>query len=366
MELGIIGLPKSGKTTVFNALTREQAEVTAYSTAPATPNIGVVKVPDYRFKELERIFEPKKTVRAEVKYIDVAGASKGLGKSEGIAGQFLSELSKVDALIHVVRAFADENVPHIEGSIDPERDVATLNLELAFSDMAIVERRLQRLQESLKAAKPFEREAAQWEQSVLMRIRKGLEADAAIRDLALDKDEARAIENHQFLTAKPLFLLINIGEPQLAEAPAIEEKLQRIYGQPQCRVGVLCGKLEMELSQLDEEEAQEFRSSMGLPEASLERMIHSSYELLGWLTFFTTASEELRARAIRQGTTTVKAAGKIHTDMEKGFIRAEVIAYDDLISCGCITEARKRGLLRLEGRSYVVQDGDIMTILFNL
>lgn len=365
MELGIIGLPKSGKTTVFNALTRGKAETAAYSAGTAVPNIGVVKVPDPRLRELERIFKPKRTVQAEVRYLDVAGAGKGLGKGEGIG--FLAELSKADALIHVVRAFRDENVPHIEGSIDPERDIATLNLELAFSDMAIIEKRLQRLQDSMsKGARPSEREAALWEHALLVRIKKALEEDVPIRDQALEKDEARAIENYQFLTAKPLFLLINIGESELAEARALEERLRKRYERPLSRVGVLCGKLEMELAQLEEKEAEEFRSAMGITEAGLERMVRSSYGLLGLITFFTTVSEELKSWAIRRGTTAVKAAGKIHTDMERGFIRAEVIGYDDLIRCGSMAEARKRGLLRLEGKTYVVQDGDIMTILFNV
>ncbi|MBI2908694.1 MAG: redox-regulated ATPase YchF [Chloroflexi bacterium] len=366
MELGIIGLPKSGKTTVFNALTRSQAETAAYA-AGGAPNIGVVKVPDPRLQALAAIFKPKRLVPAEVKYIDVAGAAAGFGKSEGIAGQFLTELSKVDALIHVVRAFPGENVPHIEGSIDPDRDIATVNLELAFSDMAIIEKRLQRLQDSLKSGKASDREAALWEQRLLARIKDGLEKEKPIREQTLEADEAKAVENYQFLTAKPLFLLINIGEAQLAEAPSIEEAARRRHERPLCRVGVLCGKIEEDLAQMDEKEAAEFRAALGLSgESSLDRMIRGSYELLGLITFLTVGPDENRAWAIREGTTALKAAGKIHSDLEKGFIRAEVVSYEDMMKCGSMAEARKRGLLRLEGKTYEVKDGDVITILFNV
>lgn len=364
MDLGIIGLPKSGKTTVFNALTRGKAEVAAFGSA-AAPNVGVVKVPDPRVDELTKMFKPRRTIYAEVKYIDVAGG-KGLGKTEGIAGQFLSEVSRVDALIHVVRAFQDENLPHPEGSVDPDRDIAAMNLELAFSDLAILERRLQRIQDTLKGAKASERDAALAEQALLNRTKKALEEDIPIRDQRLEKDEAKVIENYQFLTAKPLLLLVNIGESHLAEAQSTEEDFQKRYGKANCRVSVLCGKLEMELAQMEEEEAREFRADMGLSEAALDRMIRLSYELVGLVSFLTVGEDEVRAWSIPRATTAVKAAGKIHTDLEKGFIRAEVIHYSDLMNSGSMAEARKHGLLRLEGKTYIVQDGDILNILFNV
>jgi GTP-binding protein YchF len=365
MEIGIIGLPKSGKTTVFNALTRGKAQTDAYSSALA-PNIGVVKVPDPRLETLTKILKPKRTVPAEVTYIDIAAPAKGFGKAEGPGGQFLAYLSKVDALAHVVRVFEDERLPHPEGSVNPGRDVGTMNMELAFSDLAIIEKRMERLKASVKGAKPQEREAISREQTLLDKIKSGLEADTPVRDQSLSENEAKLLENFQFLTAKPMLLLLNIGEKQIAQASSLEDKYRGTYHSPYCDVAALCGKLEMELAQLDDAEAKEFRSDMGLTESGLDRVIRLSYSLLGLISFFTTASDEVRAWTIRRNTIAQKAAGKIHTDMERGFIRAEVISHDDLIKCGSMAEARKRGLLHLEGKNYIVQDGDVVTILFNV
>jgi GTP-binding protein YchF len=365
MEIGIIGLPKSGKTTVFNALTRGKAQTDAYSSALA-PNIGVVKVPDPRLETLTKILKPKRTVPAEVTYIDIAAPAKGFGKAEGPGGQFLAYLSKVDALAHVVRVFEDERLPHPEGSVNPGCDVGTMNMELAFSDLAIIEKRMERLKASVKGAKPQEREAISREQTLLDKIKSGLEADTPVRDQSLSENEAKLLENFQFLTAKPMLLLLNIGEKQIAQASSLEDKYRGTYHSPYCDVAALCGKLEMELAQLDDAEAKEFRSDMGLTESGLDRVIRLSYSLLGLISFFTTASDEVRAWTIRRNTIAQKAAGKIHTDMERGFIRAEVISHDDLIKCGSMAEARKRGLLHLEGKNYIVQDGDVVTILFNV
>jgi GTP-binding protein YchF len=365
MEIGIIGLPKSGKTTVFNALTRGKAQTDAYSSALA-PNIGVVKVPDPRLETLTTILKPKRTVPAEVTYIDIAAPANGFGKAEGPGGQFLAYLSKVDALAHVVRVFEDERLPHPEGSVNPGRDVGTMNMELAFSDLAIIEKRMERLKASLKGAKPQEREAISREQTLLDKIKSGLEADTPVRDQSLSENEAKLLENFQFLTAKPMLLLLNIGEKQIAQASSLEDKYRGTYHSPYCDVAALCGKLEMELAQLDDAEAKEFRSDMGLTESGLDRVIRLSYSLLGLISFFTTASDEVKAWTIRRNTIAQKAAGKIHTDMERGFIRAEVISHDDLIKCGSMAEARKRGLLHLEGKNYIVQDGDVVTILFNV
>ena len=365
MEIGIIGLPKSGKTTVFNALTRGKAQTDAYSSALA-PNIGVVKVPDPRLETLTKILKPKRTVPAEVTYIDIAAPLKGFGKGEGPGGQFLAYLSKVDALAHVIRVFEDARLPHPEGSVNPGRDVGTMNMELAFSDLAIIERRMERLQASLKGAKPQEREAISREQTLLDKIKSALEADTPVREQTLSENESKLLENFQFLTAKPMLLLLNIGEKQIPDATSLEDKFRSTYRSPNCEVAALCGKLEMELTQLDDVEAQEFRSALGVAESGLDRLIRLSYSLLGLISFFTTASGEVKAWTIRRNTTAQKAAGKIHTDMERGFIRAEVISHDDLIKCGSLAEARKRGLLRLEGKNYIVQDGDVVTILFNV
>ena len=366
MEIGIIGLPKSGKTTVFNAVIRGKAEVGAYTPSAAGPNIGVAKVPDPRLEVLSEMLHPKRKVPAEVTYVDLAAPPKGLGRSEGVGGQFLAHLSKADALLHVVRAFEDETVPHIDGSIDPERDVANLDLEFAFSDLAIIERRLQRIETSLKAAKPHEREAFSREKALLAKISSALESEVPIREQELTDEEKKAILSYQFLTAKPLLLVFNIGEDRLSQASSLEQEWRAKYQRPQSQAAVLCGKLEMELSQLEDTDAQEFRSALGLEEAALNLMIRLSYELLGLISFFTVVSDEVKAWTIHRQTPAVKAAGKVHTDMERGFIKAEVIAFDDLVKCGSIAEARKQGLLRAEGKDYIVRDGDVSTFLFNI
>ena len=366
MEIGIIGLPKSGKTTIFNALTRGQAETAPYASTTLTPNLGVSKVPEPRLQDLGKIFQPKKTIPAEVRYIDIAGTAKGFGKGAIMGGQLLNYLSNVDALLEIVRVFEDENVPHIEGSIDPKRDMATMDLELVFSDLAIIERRLKRLQDSLKSAKPSERDPLLKEQTLLLKVKSGLDKDIPTWQQGLTGEEIRSLANYQFLTAKPMLVVINIGEDQLARALSVEAELRSAHPYPQFDVVALCGKLEMELAQLSDDEAEEFRNVLGLTEPALDRIIGLSYQLLGLVSFFTTVSGELKTWTIPKGTTALKAAGKVHSDMEKGFIRAEVVGFGDVDSCGSLAEARKRGLLRLEGKNYVVQDGDIITFLFNI
>jgi len=362
MKVAIIGMPKSGKTTIFNALTRGKAEVADYSPT-LVPNTGVAKVPDSRLAELEGIFQPKKTVPAEVNYIDITGSLKGFGK-EGPGGEFLNYLTTSDALLQVVRAFADDRVPHPEGSIEPKRDTASLDLELAISDLAIMERRLEKLETSLKAAKASERDSYLKEQLLLQKVKAGLERDIPIRLQSLSKEELKMLANYQFLTAKPMLAVINIGEEQISRASQLENEISSLY--PQFAVVALCGKLEMELAQLGDAEAREFREAMGLSKPALDRVIELSYSLLGLVSFFTTVSSELKAWTIPAGTPAPKAAGKIHSDMERGFIRAEVVSYGDLESCGSLAEARKKGLLRTEGKNYLIQDGDVVTFLFNV
>jgi len=362
MKVAIIGIPKSGKTTIFNALTRGKVEVTAYSSTLA-PNTGVAKVPDSRLAVLEGIFQPKKTVPAEVSYTDIAGFIKGFGK-EGVGGELLNYLTTADALLQVVRAFEDNKAPHPEGSTEPKRDTASLDLELAISDLAIIERRLEKLETGLKAAKAAERESHLKEQFLLQKVKAELEKDIPIRLQSLTEEELKMLSNYQFLTAKPMLVVLNIGEEQISQASQLEGELSSLY--PQFAVVALCGKLEMELAQLSEEEAKEFREAMGLSKPALDRVIDLSYNLLGLVSFFTTVSAELKAWTIPGGTPAPKAAGKIHSDMERGFIRAEVISHDDLESCGNIAEARKRGLLRTEGKNYIIQDGDVVTFLFNV
>jgi len=361
VDIGIIGLPQSGRTTIFNALTKGKADI-----KDAALHMGVAKVPEPRLKVIADMLNPKKVVPAEVRYIDIGASVKGLAKDQAIGGQLLNELSNVHTLINVVRDFTNESIPHIEGSLDINRDIATMALELAFSDLAIIERRLAKIELSLKGAKQDERQAFLHEQETLGRIKTELENDVPLRKLSLTPDEARNITNYQFLTAKPLLNLVNIGEDQIPQSASREAELNSRYSSTNCRLITLCGKLEMELAQLDNSAAEEFRSEYGISESGLDRIIKLSYELLGLLSFFTTASNEIKAWSIKNGTDALHAAGKIHSDMERGFIRAEVISFDDLVKCGSLAEGRKRGLLRLEGKTYTIQDGDVITFLFNV
>ncbi len=362
MEIAIVGMPGSGKTTVFNALTGGGAEVAGYSSALAA-RTGVAKVPDPRLVVLQGIFQPKKVVPAEVTYTDIGGSPKSFGR-QALGGEVLNYLITADALLQVVCTFADERMPHPEGSIDAQRDMSALDLELAVSDLAIMERRLEKLEASLKGATASEREALLKEQALLQKVMTELERDIPIRDQSLAAEELKTLSNYQFLTAKPMLVVLNVGENQIAQALQMECEIGALY--PQFAVAAFCGKLEMEMGQLSETEAGEFRESMGLSTAALNRVIDLSYSLLGLISFFTTASAELKAWTIQARTPAPKAAGKVHTDMERGFIRAEVVGFTDLESCGSMAEARRRGLLRTEGKSYVIQDGDVVTFLFNV
>ncbi|MFC1904565.1 DUF933 domain-containing protein [Chloroflexota bacterium] len=351
-SFGIIGPDKSGRKTILNALTKGKAD-TQHHIHESTPHIVTVKVPEPRLNVLADMLHPKKVIPAEVTYT-------------AITGQPLTQLSNVDAIITVIRAFEDESIPHPEGSVDTERDIATMTLELSFSDLGIIERRQERIELSLKGAKPPERQILLHEQEMLMKFKSELEKDVPIRELSLTTEEIKAIASYQFLTAKPLLIVVNIGEEQLPQAASLETELNSHYSRPKCRIITLCGKLEMELAQLDDSAAEGFRTEFGISEAGVDHTIKLSYELLGLISFFTTASAEVKVWSIENGTTALKAAGKIHSDMERAFIRAEAISYDDLVACGSLAEARKKGLLRLEGKSYVIQDGDIITFLFNL
>ena len=363
MQLAIIGSPKSGKTTIFNALTKGKAEVGTYALSLA-PNIGVAKAPDSRLSMLERIFHPKRIVPAEVNYVDIAGSPKTFGSQEGIGGKYLNYLTTADALLQVARVFEDENIPHPEGNINPKRDIANLDLELAFSDLTIIERRLSRLEMALKGAKAPDRELYVKEQLLLQKIKVNLEKDMPIRQQDLVADEAKMLSNYQFLTAKPMLVVLNIGEEQIPQSLQLENEVRAVY--PHFAVVALCGKLEGELAQLSDAEAEEFRKEMGLSAPALDQVINLSFQHLGLISFFTTVSAELKAWTIPSGTIASKAAGKVHSDMERGFIRAEVLSYQDLNSYNNPAEARKKGLLKMEGKNYVVQDGDVITFLFNV
>jgi len=357
IDIGITGLAGSGKTTIFNALTRGKAD-----TESLTPHIGTAEVPEPRLKMLADILHPKRVVPAEVRYIDTGAPIK----DKAISGQLLGHLSNADALINVVRALTGENKPPIEAGPDIEHDIATINAELTFSDLALLERRLERIKTSLRGAKQPEQQGLLREQELLMKVKADLEKDIPTRELSLTTDEVRTMANYQFLTAKPLLIMVNIDEDQLPQALPLEAELNSRYSRPKCRLITLCGKLEMELTQLDDSAAEEFRSEFGMTESGLDRTIKLSYELLGLISFFTIASGEVKAWSIQDGTDALKAAGKIHSDMERGFIRAQVITYDDLVKCGNLAEAHKKGLLRQEGKGYIVKDGDVITFLFNV
>ncbi len=366
INIGIIGLPQSGKTTVFNALTGGKADTATHARDGLSPHVGIARVPEPRLKALSEIFHPPKIVPAEAKYIDVGASVKTLAMDKGIGGELLNQLNTVDTLICVVRAFTDDSIPHPEGGLDVRRDISSLNTELVFSDLAIMERRLEKLETPLKGAKPNERPTLLQEKNALIQLKAELENDRPIRELALEPTASRLITNYQFLTAKPLLIVVNIGEEQLPQAASLEEELNKQYAGGKYRVIAICGKLEMELAQMEEDEAGEFRADFGIMEAGMERVIKMSYELSDIITFFTAASNEVRAWSIKKDTTAIKAAGKIHTDMEKGFIRAEGIGFEDLVRCGGMAEAKKQGLLRLESKDYIIRDGDVITFLFNV
>jgi GTP-binding protein YchF len=366
IDIGIIGLAKSGRTTIFNALTKGKADTDGHHREALAPHLGIARVPEPRLDKLADMLHPKKLVPAEVRFVDIGASVKGLAVDKGIGGELLNQLSGVDALINVVRAFEDAAIPHVAGSLDIDRDIDSMELELAFSDLALMERRLEKIAVSLKGAQAAERQALLREQELMAMIRESLEQNLPLRELKLSADEAKTAGHFQFLTAKPLLIVVNIGEEQLPRAASLEAELKARHSRPRYGLVTLCGKLEMELAQLEDEEANELRSGFGIEEAGLDRTIKEAYALLGLVSFFTVVSDEIRAWSIRSGTSALKAAGKIHSDMERGFIRAEVISYDDLLKCGSLSEARKKGLLRLEGKSYVVQDGDVITFLFNI
>ncbi len=365
MQLGIIGLARSGKTTVFNAVTRGTAQVGAYSSS-SQPNVGVVNVPDERVDRLAEMYRPKKVTYATIQYVDFPAAGESFGKGEGPAGKFINDLARTDALIHVVRAFEDDAVPHPEVTIEPDRDIATMDLELSFADLSIIEKRLQRIETELRSMKAGERDQLQRLKELLERMKAGLETEVPIREQALSDEDRRLLEGTQFLTAKPLMLIINIGEADLARRPELEERYRAKYRRPGRDVAVFCGKFEMDLNELSDEDAAEFRASAGVTESGMAGAIRISYELLGLISFLTAGPDECRAWTVEAGSTAPEAAGKIHSDLKRGFIRAEVIRFTDLVAAGSEAEAKKRGLLRTEGKQYVVQDGDIVNILFNV
>lgn len=362
MQIGIVGLPNCTKTTIFNALTHSHVDTTAYSTGQVETHTAAVAVPDPRVDRLAAMFRPRKTTYARIQYNDIAGLRVGIGRDGGLSGPLLNAVAQNDALLHVVRSFEDERVPHPAGSIDPVRDLAALDFEAIFSDLLIVDRRLERLERDLSRKGDYAgRQADQEEFDLLVRVRQGLERELPVRDMDLTPDEEKRLRGYQFLTAKPVLIVLNVGDDG-------RDQPQDYVTYPHRHSDVIClrGALEMEIAQLDRGEAELFLAEYGIEEPGLNRMIRLCYELLGLQSFFTVGEDEVRAWTIPQGATAVDAAGVIHSDLARGFIRAEVVSYDDLIAAGSMVEARKRGCVRLQGRDYVVQDGDILTIRFNV
>jgi hypothetical protein len=366
MQTAIVGLAGSGKTTVFNTLTRGHAETGGYG--GVTLNVGVVKVPDPRLDALAAIFKPKKIVHADVTYVDLPApppSTEGHVGTEELPADHLARLRDSDALLHVVRAFEDPAVPHPEGSVDPARDLERLDLEFMLADLAMTERRLERLQGSGRHGTPAEREAAEREEAVVRRIHEGLQGGSPIRDLALDSDEEKQIRGFRFLTQKPVLALLNIGENEISSAPALVARFAGGYDHRHAIIEALSARIEMELGELEPDEAAAFMESLGIAESGLDRVIALTYRLLGLISFLTAGPDEVRAWPIHDGSTAVDAAGAIHTDLARGFIRAETVAYEDLVRLGSMAEARKAGRLRSEGRTYRVRDGDVIEILFS-
>ena len=356
MRLGIIGLPQSGKTTVFNALTRGN-QPTTLSGGRFDVHTAVVDVPDARVDRLSEMFKPEKTIYAKVTYADIAGLEGGSSKT-GISGPLLNQLTQMDGFVHVVRGFTEANVPHPSGSVDPLRDIAAMDAELLLNDLIAVERKQERLADERR--KGGGRERGQIEREIILfeKLHAALSLETPLRNVDLTAEEERTLSGFGFLTRKPVLVLLNLSEG--AAAPKIT------YPHKQSTVAALQGKLEMEISQLPPEEAQVFMQEFGIEELGLLRVIHLSYDLLGLQSFFTVGADEVRAWTVRRGASALEAAGVIHTDLQKGFIRAEVVSYDDLIALGGLSEARAKGRLRLEGKEYVLQDGEIMHVRFNI
>lgn len=366
MQIAIVGLAGCGKTTVFNTLTRGHAETGGYGGLQL--NVGVVKVPDERLDRLAEVFKPKKIVHADVTYVDLPAppaSHEGHVGTEELPAEHLARLRDSDALIHVVRAWDSAAHPHPAGSVDPARDLESLDLEFILADLSMVDRRLERLHGSGRHGTPAERESNEREGAILARLKPALEAGRPIRDEPLDPDEEKALRGFRFLTQKPVLVLLNVGEAALAEAPALVDGIKTGYPHAHAMVDALSAKIEMELGELDPGEAAVFMEELGLAESALDRVIKLSYRLVGLISFLTAGPDEVRAWPIPDGSNAVDAAAAIHTDLARGFIRAETIAYEELLAMGSIAEAKKHGKVRSEGKTYHVRDGDVIEILFS-
>ena len=366
MKLGIVGLPNVGKSTLFNSLTKAGAESANYPFCTIDPNVGVVTVPDERLNVLGEMYHTKKIIPAAIEFVDIAPLVKGASKGEGLGNQFLANIREVDAIVHVVRCFEDSNIVHVDGSIDPLRDIETINLELIFSDLEILERRISKAVRAARNDKTIAKELA-----LMERIKAHLEDGKMAKsfDDINDEDEQQWLESYNLLTYKPVIFAANVAEDDLADDGASNAGVQAVreYAKREdCEVFVVCAEIEQEIAELDDDEKSMFLEELGLKESGLEKLIKASYSLLGLISYLTAGEPEVRAWTIKKGTKAPQAAGKIHSDFERGFIRAEIVSYDDLMACGTYNAAKEKGLVRLEGKDYVVQDGDIILFRFNV
>ena len=365
MKLGIVGLPNVGKSTLFNSLTKAGAESANYPFCTIDPNVGIVPVPDQRLKVLSDLYQSQKIINATIEFVDIAGLVKGASKGEGLGNQFLSNIREVDAIVHVVRCFENSNIIHVDGSVDPLRDIETIQLELIFSDMELIERRISRVSRGAKNDKSLAKEL-----DVLNRLKEVLEAGQLASTFETEDDEeALIVRELNLLTTKPVIYGANVMEDDLVDDGANNEhvKAVREFAEKEgSEVFVICAQIEQEIAELDDEEKKEFLDDLGIAESGLEKLIRASYHLLGLISYITAGEVETRAWTIKRGTKAPGAAGKIHSDFERGFIRAEVVNYDNLVECGSYNAAKEKGLVRSEGKEYVVQDGDVILFRFNV
>ena len=363
MKIGIVGLPNVGKSTLFNSITKAGAESANYPFCTIEPNVGIVAVPDERLQKLAEMYNTKKITPAVVEFVDIAGLVKGASKGEGLGNKFLSHIRESDAICEVVRCFEDSNVVHVDGSVDPIRDIETINLELIFADIETVDKRLDKAKKMLKADKKYQAEI-----DLLEKIKLALENGMPARQLEYNEDEKEMLKEMFLLTTKPIIYIANVSEEQLSdtENDANVNKVREYASKEKAEVIPLCVKIEDELSTLDDNDKKEMLEALGLEESGLDTLIKKSYDLLGLMSFLTAGEPEVRAWTIKKGTKAPQAAGKIHSDIERGFIKAEVISYDELIKEGSMVQAKEKGLVRQEGKDYIMQEGDIVLFKFNV